>query len=360
MTTQLDAFVGLKKETTYGTYAAPSSFLTFTDESLEQKVMLAKAAGMRPGRRTTAASQDVVVGYDASGDITVEMASGEGGILWEALLGQATHTVLPSATATYQHLYTPAADYLPSYTIQKAIPPLGGGPLMPWTFGGMQLDQLDVDFKAGAIPTLKSTWKGQNLIAAQSVAYNAATGVTTNPGAASPVYPAINELLSYVGGQILVAPTATAPVVPPTATALATGGTVVGQIVDGSLSFKNALDAGGITLGGGGTNTRALASMLGDHSGSLTAEFRDASFWGYYTGQVPLSLVLNFVGSPTGESTYSNCVQICIPSIRLTGETPKIKSGSIVTQSTPFDILQDLVAGYAPFTVATRNKIATL
>ena len=358
MTTQLDSFIGLKKETTFGTYAAPATFLTFTDESLEQKIVKKQANGLRPGRRTTALTQDVVVGYGAEGDITVEASSGEQGILWEALLGTATHTLL--AGSTYHHLFTSAADYLPSYTIQKAIPPLGGGALLPYTFGGMQLSKLALDGKVGDIPTLKASWTGQNLLAAQSVSYNPSTGVTTNPGAASPVYPAANELFSFVGGSILAGPSATSPVTPPSGTNLATGGTAVGQITDVSLSFDNALDTASATLGGGGAKNRPSAALEGKHTGSLTAEFRDASFWGYYTGQTPLSIVLNYVGSATGDASYTNLLQVTIPAAKITGETPKVKAGAIVTQSVPFMILQDLVSGYQPFYVVLRNKIATL
>ena len=344
MTTQLDSFVGMTKETTYGTYIAPSKFLTFTDESLDQKLTFNDATGLRPGRRTTAAFQRTVERIDVDGDITVEANTAEQGILWEALLGAVTHTLVPAGTLTYQHLYTPGADYLPSYTIQKGIPPLGGGALIPFTFLGMQCKTLAFDTKLDAPPTIKATFDGQNI-------YPALTGSGT---AATPIYPAVNELLTYVGGSIVIGGTVT----PPTATALATGGTSVAQIVDASFTFDNALDSGGITLGGGGTNTRALASLLNKISGTLTAEFRDATFWNAYTGAQRLALVLNFQGSLI-EGTLYNYLQIYIPIIVLEGEMPKIKAGSIVTQSLGFTGLQDTVNGLNPFYVVQRNKVAT-
>lgn len=358
MTTQLDSFVGLKKETAYGTYAAPGSFLTFTDESIDRKITYKMATGMRPGRRTTTVQQMVPTQFAVGGDVTVEAASAEQGILWEAALGLATHTLLSGGT--YQHLFTPAADYLPSYTIQKAIPPLGGGALMPYTFGGMQCSQLVLDGKAGDIPTLKATWVGQNLIAAQSVAYNPANGQTTNPGAATPVYPAVNELFTFVGGSILTGVPGVSAVTPPTATALATGGVQVGQITDATITIDNGLDSGGFNLGGGGARTRPAAALEGKNAGSFTAEFWDASFWGYYTAGTPLSAVLNYVGSATGDAAYTNQLQVVVPALKLTGETPQIKSGSIVTQKVPFSILQDIVNGYNSVYVALRNKVATL
>ena len=121
--------------------------------------------------------------------------------------------------------------------------------------------------------------------------------------------------------------------------------------------WGDALDTGGITLGGGGARTRPAASLLTKISGSLTAEFRDATFWNAYTGQQRLAYVLNFQGSLTEGSLY-NTLQLTVPIITLEGEMPKIKAGSVVTQTLPFTGLQDLANGYNPVYVATRNKVA--
>lgn len=343
MTTQLDSFVGLTKEASYGTYLAPTKFLTHTDESLDYKLTLNDATGMRPGRRTTAAFQRTVERIDVNGDITLEANTAEQGIIWEALLGSVQHSLLSGTT--YQHLFAPAADYLPSYTIQKGIPPLGGGALIPHTFVGMQLSQLALSTPVGDVPSIKTTWAGQNI-------YPALTG---SGAAASPVYPAVNELLTYVGGAICIGGTVTAP----TASTLATGGTSVAQIVDCSLTFDNAFDSGGYTLGGAGARTRPFASLLTKITGSLTAEFRDATFWNYYYGQNRLALRLDFTGSPTGDASLNNALQVYVPLIALEGEMPKVTAGSIVTQTLPFTGLQDTVNGLNPFYVVTRNKVAT-
>jgi hypothetical protein len=344
VTTQLDSFVGMTRETAFGAYMAPSKFLTFTDESLDQKFTWNDATGLRPGRRTTAAFQRTLERIMVDGDVTMEANTAEQGIIWESLLGARADALVAGGTATYQHLYTPAADYLPSYTIQKGIPPLGGGPLIPFTFLGMQCKSLVFDAKIDVPPTIKATFDGQNI-------YPALTGSGV---AATPVYPTANELLTYVGGSITVGGTVT----PPTGTTLATGGTSVAQIVDASVTFDNALDSGGITLGGGGARTRALASLLTKISGTLTAEFRDASFWNAYNGAQRLALVLNFQGSIT-EAALNNYLQIYVPIIVLDGEMPKIKAGSIVTQSLGFTGLQDTVNSLNPFYVVQRNKIAT-
>ncbi|MET3635664.1 phage tail tube protein [Curtobacterium oceanosedimentum] len=340
MTTQLDAYVGLGKETTYGTAVTPTSFLTFTEETLDLTLAVTDAQGMRPGRRTTLNTQRVVTKRSVGGDLTVEATPSELGAVFAAFLGGAVHTLLPGGTATYQHLFTPSADYLPSFTVQKGIPTLGGGPQVPLTFVGMQASQLELDCKNAAIPTAKMTWVGKDLL--------------TSVAAATPVYPAVNEEFSFVGGSITVGGTVTAP----TATTTATGGTPVGTVTDVTLKLDNALDDGGFTLGGGGTRQRPAAALLAKLTGTITAEFSDQVFWQHYTNQDRIGVVLDFKGSNTSDGIARE-LQLYIPVIVLEGEAPKIKAGSIVTQSINFTILQDLVDGLSPLYVVLRNTVAT-
>lgn len=333
MTTQQDAFIALKKETTYGTYVAPSSVLTFTQETLEQKPTFVDGTGLRPGRRTTYNSQRAIGKQEFTGDITVDASAAEPGILFEAFMGAGVSTIL--GTTAYQHFFTMAADYLPSYTVQKSIPPLGGAAGIPFSFTGMQCSGLDLDAKEGGLLSLVTHWMGQAL--------------STTQTAITPTYPAVDELFSYVGGSLQVGGTPTTP----TATTLSTGGTSVADVVDISLKLDNALDAGGFALGGQGARTRPAAALNGKHTGTMTAEFRDQTFWNSFVTNLPLALVLNFQGSLI-ETTFYNALQVYLPIIRLEGETPKIQSGQIVTQAIPFTVLQSPTL--SPIYIALRNQ----
>jgi hypothetical protein len=334
VTTQLDGQIGIGKESTYNTLAARTSWLGFTEETLEFKPTFVDGEGMRPGRRTTLQQQRAVGKLEYTGDINFEATAEEPGIVFEAFLGQGQSTKV-GPSLTYQHLFTMLADYLPSYSIQKGIPPLGGGALFPYTFGGMQCSALSLDAKVGAILELTSSWVGASLSTSESLD--------------TPTYPSLNELFTYVGGSIMIGGTPSVP----TTTALSTGGTAVADIVDASLKFDNAFDSGGFNFGGGGARTRPAAALLGKHTGTLTAEFRDETFWNYFSGNTALGLVLNFQGSLI-ETSYYKTLQIVLPSIRLEGETPKIKTGDIVTQSIDFSVLQQSTA-VMPIYVALRN-----
>ena len=341
MTTQLDTSVGLAPETTYGTFVAPTHFVEPTSETLDLNLTVVNGTGMRPGRRTTTTRQRAVEKRSVSGDIEVEADYDELGILLAAAFGSVTSKPIATSSHTYQHVFTPFADYLPSYSVQKGIPPLGGGAAIPWSFTGMQANQFEFSAKTGAVPTCKVTFVGKD---AKSVENGAPTFTT-------PTYPSTSELLSFTGGSIVVGGTVTAP----TSTALATGGTAVATVTDCDIKLDNALDSAGYTLGGGGTRTRPGAALLAKPTGTLTAEFRDTTFWSQYLGQNQLTLVLDFKGSATTDSTRE--LQIYIPAIALDGDTPKAKAGSIVTQSINFTVLQDMVNGLPMLEAVLRNTI---
>jgi hypothetical protein len=302
---------------------------------LEQKLTFTDGTGLRPGRRTSLQTQRAISRKEVSGDVTVEASSAEPGILLEAAMGSGTNTLL--GTLAYQHLFLPSADYLPSYTIQKGVPPLGGGALVPFSFTGMQCSAIEFDAKAGAVLTIKASFVGQDVVTAQSLV--------------TPTYPAVSELFTYVGGSIVVGGSPTTP----TVSTLSTGGTSVGTVIEANVKIDNGLDSEGYTLGGLGRRTRAAASLMVGLGGQLTAEFRDSVFWNAYTGATPLALVLNFQGSLI-ETTYYNALQVYLPVIMLDGETPKVQAGNIITQSVSFTGLQDPTKQMAY--IVLRNQVA--
>lgn len=329
MTTQLDSSLGIAKESTYGVFTAPTSFVEFTDETLDKNLTVVEGTGMRPGRRTTTVRQRTVDKISVSGDVTVEASYAQIGSLLAAVFG--ADSVASVTSGVYQHIFTPSADWLPSYSLQKGIPTLGGGPAQPFSFVGMQANQLDFSVKNGGIPTAKVSFVGKDALSTEDGA----------PAYVSPSYPATgDDLLTFVGGAITVGGTVTAP----TAKTLATGGTAVANITDADIQLSNNLDSAGYNLGGAGMRTRPAAALLAKVSGTLTAEFTDMTFWNHYLGQDKLTLVLTFTGG-TIASGSNYVLQFHIPFIALDGDTPKAKNNAIVTQSIGFTGLQDNTLG---------------
>lgn len=339
MSTQLDSVLTLGREAAYGQTAPRTDALQFTQETIDYKLTATDSQGMRPGRRTTQPFQRAINKIEVGGDVTTDCYAAQLGIMLEAFMGNAVHTQLPGSDA-WQHLYTPQADPLPFYSFQKQVPLLNSDQLQLFTFTGMQCSALELDLKNGADPTIKTTWVGCNLD-------------TTDTQADVPVYPVDDYIFTFVDAAITIGGTVT----PPTATALAAGGTEVATVTDATITLDNGVDSAGFNIGGKGARTRPVAALLQKLTGKLTAEFSDTAFWAAYQGQAPLSLVLDFAG-PAADGGNPYALQVFLPVIKLEGELPQVQAGSIVTQSVSFTAFHDVTAGLSSVYAALVNKVA--
>src|SRR5690349_17058393 len=104
MATQQDCSIGFGVESTFKTYAAPTRFLEFTDESLAWEKNVKQGQGLRVGSRVARTSRRVIPTADGAGDITFEAESKGLGLIWRALLGVGTSTVVSGST--YQQVFT--------------------------------------------------------------------------------------------------------------------------------------------------------------------------------------------------------------------------------------------------------------
>lgn len=333
MTTMQDCSIGLGKESTYGTGVTPTKFPEFLDEKLVWNPTFVQGAGMRVGSRVARAARRGIGKQSAGGDINVEVATKGMGVFFEALFGAVTSTAVPGQSGVFQHVFTPATtEPLPSYTIQKGIPTVGGGATTPMTFNGSVCKSGELSAGNGEIVKLKTSWDSRE--------------VKTDVAYAAPAYPTGLELLTFVHGSIRVG----GAVTPPTATALAAGGTVAANISDFSVSWDNKIDDKGNTFGNRGKRgRRPVTEGLAELKGKITAEYTDTVLRDAYLTQQQLAIVLTFQTDTIIGTSAKPTLEITIPVVALEGEVPSA-SGSLVEQSIDFTGLDGL--GGSPIYVA--------
>lgn len=335
MSIQKDASLGLKKETTYGTYVVPDKFLEFTEEKMEFKPEFLTGEGLRPGVRVARAGRRSIGKIAAGGSITVEAGTKGLGALLEAALGAVTNTVT-AQPAVFQQVHTPLVDdWLPFYTIQKGVPLLGGS-IQAMSFLGSQCESLEIKVSNSGIVTVSTDWVSRDAV--------------TAPAYAPPSYPTDLELFTFLHGAIY-----TGAVTAPTSTALGTAATEVANITDFSVKWVNGLDKGGYNLGGKGRRTRRAALGSGEASGSLTVEYSDNVLRDAFIAQTPLTLVLTLEHPSVIGTSFHPTLQLVIPCLMLDGETPTASGGDVITTSPGFTILDPLVPGQAPFYIVYRT-----
>lgn len=338
MTTQLDSSIGIKKETVFGTAVTVDRFPEFLSESLDWKPEFMTGRGLRVGSRVQRANRRALGKQHVEGDISMEACSRGLGIFFEALMGQATSTIIGAGPA-YQHLFTLTnTDPFPSYTIQKGIPTIGGGAATAATFAGMTCMRGTIASAVGEIVRLDTSWFGKSVV--------------TNVAYAAPSYAASTsqELFTFLHGAITLG---TATVTPPTTTALATGGTSVANVRDFSLTIDNKLDTNGYTYGSTGMITRRPTLGATEISGKLTAEFDSVTNRDLFLNNTTVSITMTFTTATLLQATTYNTFQITLPAVKLDGDTPKAVSDGVVTQDIGFTVLDNSTD--APVYIVMRN-----
>lgn len=341
MTIQADCSIGFKKETTYGTSVTPDRFLEFISETLDFDRTFYQSPALRPGSRLARSKGRALVKDGGKGDIDLEVPTRGLGTLLEALLGVGSFTLV--STGLYQQVFTLIKDdFLPSVTLQKGIPRLGANVVDAYTARGSVCSSFEFSIANADVLKLKSSWLARD--------------IDTATAYATPSYAAASELFSFVGASIVVGGAVTVP----TATALATGGTVVANIRDFSLAVDNKLDSNGFNMGGAGKRTRRPAVGIADVTGRITAEYDATTFRDAVASQTPLALVATFQG-PTDITTGNKpTLQITAPDIRLDGDAlPKSNGGDVITQSLNVTAFDGLVAPHALY-VAVRTADSAL
>lgn len=344
MTTQQDCSIGISApESSFGTGATPVTFFEFTDEGFEFKRTDTQGDGLRVAAALARAARRATTQYDVGGNLTVELFSKGLGKLFAAVTGTGTSTVVSGSV--YQQLYTlTGTDFLSSYTIQKGIPPLGGGATLPHTFTGMVASTMEIDVPNGGLATVKTEWLGKDMLTATSYA--------------APSYPATGELLTFVGATVAIG---TSGVTVPTTTArgTVTSPLAIGNVTDLNFKIDNNLDGAGWRIGGGGKRSRPPAVGLRAVTGTITAEFDGATLRDLWLNQNNVSIVATLTGQTfAGGSVYPE-LSICIPACRFEGDIPNSNKGDVIAQSIDFTVLDGGVAA-SPFYLSTVTTDVTI
>lgn len=334
MVTTADASINVGSETVYNTGVTPTRGIEFTGEDLDWSKAIVQGKGIRVGSRVPRSARRVVPTAMGVGSFTQELYSKGMGMLFKAALGVGTSTVVSGST--FQQVFTLATGTLaPSLTVQKGSPEVGGT-VDAQTYTGCTVDTLELDFPNADIGTAKFTLDIANMVTA--TAYTA------------PTYPATPSQFHF-GNLSVASGTLTAP----TATALASGATVIGDVRDASVVLANTPSQ---RFNGNATGRKSQPT-LGDAtlSGKLTVEY-DATTWrDAVLNETPFNLIFTYTGAAL--SVGVETIQIIIPEVKFDDEMPKTNGTELITQSMTWQGLDNLTAAQ-PIWVVIRTSDSAL
>ena len=160
-------------------------------------------------------------------------------------------------------------------------------------------------------------------------------GMSTSTAYPAPSSPTAPSFFTFPQGKLT-----TGAFPAPTATALASGATVVANVTEFSIKGENKITGGMRTYGSAGK--RGTSPRPGDRLDAINGKvkviytdttFRDASF-----NDTDVSLVLTFT-STEALSTGFATLQIAIPVARLEPETPNVNGGEVIETDYSFSVL---------------------
>ena len=232
----LAAQIGIGVESTVGTAATPTRFYEFNDESIAMTIERIESEGLRTGNRVLRSDRYASGQKAIEGSFSMDMTADNTAILFKHALGAV------ATAGSYVHTCTMSDPFGLGLTIEVGRPG-NDGTVRAFTYAGCKINTLDLSVSVGEL-----------LSAEFGVIGTTAETIGTVTAAS---YASSLELLHFAGAAITVAGTAY-------------------PCKDFSLSVNNGLTGDRYVLGSQ-IAQQPIASSLAEVTGSLTAEFVDAT-----------------------------------------------------------------------------------
>lgn len=337
----LGATLGYAKETTVGTFLAPTHFIDFEKEALKYKKMDVQGKSLR-GALYLSGKRRAVTTHTASGTIDLDLYDrGLGAMFAQMLGGTAPTPTLIGSTGVYKSVFVPGDTTGQTLSIQVGRPTTAGLQTA-FSYNGCKITDWTIDVKNNALATFQVSVDAWN----ESLA----------PTYTAPSYVASNAL-HFAEATLLLGGTVTTT----SGVTTVSGGTAVASCTGVTLKGTNAMATSRYFLGSSGTKAEQLANNFRGISGSADFEFANTTdVYAAFAADTPVTLQLSFVGPVVGtDGTTTSLVQFLIPQIRWEGDTPDVAGPDILKYTAPFTGFDD-EAGDNPIQLTTQSLDTTL
>jgi hypothetical protein len=334
MASNQDSSLGFAPEATFGTFVAPTRHIEFVDDGLDLNKEIKQGEGLRVGSRVARSARRVVVAKDAGGPIKFEAVSKGLGLILQWLIGAGTSTLVSGTT--YQQVFT-FADIMPSGSWQRGLP-RADGTIACHSLPGSMAKSFEIAFPTKDLLTISADVDARNFDTAQTYT--------------SPTYAASQTPFSFAGSSFT-----TGALTAPTAIALASSPTSIGNIRGGSIKVDHHLTTDRFNGGGGGLKSRQMPGIH-EITGKFTVEHENTTDWvSIAANETPLNWIGTWV-TPVALSTGVETLQVVVPELKVSG-MPKSNGGDLITYDIDVAGLDNLTASQ-PFWVILRTSDSAL
>ncbi|HEY9495914.1 MAG TPA: phage tail tube protein [Intrasporangium sp.] len=302
---------GVAKETTYGTYVAPTKFYEMESGGVNLDLIRVEGGGIAAGRAARLVSQSVIAGRGGTGTFVGSVPIVGFGLLLQQLFGTAVTPVQQGATAAYLQTHALAADLAgKSLTAQFGVPSTNGT-VNPYTGLGGKITK--AGFSCAKDDMLKA-----------SIEFDFRDISEANPLAAA-TYNTNSAPFNFM--QLTVKAGTTVA-----------GATAVSGVTGISLDVERNQKTDRRYADGTGLKAEPITNDFVGASGSIDADFvAKADLADRFAANTTTALVFEFLGA-TIELTNKFALTFEMPAVKLTGATPQVGGPDVVSGGFPFTV----------------------
>ena len=321
----IGSWLGIKKESTFGTAVTVDRFYEFNSEGTKYVKNTVVGQGLRNGGLVARANRRVVTTLAGEGDFEVDIQTRGMGLLLSLATGSVPTGTL--ANGAYTYLFTPTDLIGDSFTTQVAVPQYGGT-LIYKTLNGCKITNFELSVGAGDIAKAKFSLDSKGFTA-------------TDTTSASVAYAniATSNLFHFAQGSITD-----------------NVSTTYANIKDFSLTIDNSLKTDRYNLGSAGSKSEQIINGFRAISGKVTAEFTDTVLLDKFLADTTAGLKLTFTGATIGSTT--ELLSITLPACKFDGDSPMVAGPGVVDVSFGFTVYDN--GTDEPFTITYRTLDSTL
>ncbi len=321
--TGLDAQLGFKLETTYGTGVTVDRFMEFNSESMTWEPTWLEPSGLRVGTKFKRASRLVQSRQTVSGSIEMEHATRNMGALWKLALGSAVTTPTLVLGSAYKQVHVPG-DYIgKSATIQVGRPE-PSGTVRAHTYAGCKVAGWEFSCSDGEYATLNLDIEGRSEATATALA-------TAAYVAGAEVFNFSQVTVFKLGGTATTAAGETTIAAGVTVPTVVTGVTIKGETPMATERYG---------LGNAGLKNEPLENDIPMVSGTLSAEFDRTTFYDLFKANTTTALELKFEGSVIS-GTDKNTLSFILPAVKFKAVAPNVDGPDIIQADIDFEAYAD-------------------
>jgi len=315
----LDAQLGYKLETTYGTAVTVDKFAEFDSESINWVPTFQEPSGLRVGTKFKRAGRLQKIQETIEGDFQVQFATRGMGTLVKMCLGSAVTTPTVIAGSAYKQVHTPGDFVGKSLTVQLGKPE-PGGTVRALTYAGCKVVAWTFTQAEGENATLTLTLDGRSEDTAAALA--------------TATFPTGAELFTFA--QVNTFKLGGTPTTAAGETTIASGVQVPGIVKSFTLTGTTAMDVERFGLGNAGLKGAPIENGIPTITGSLEAEWDKVTFYDLFKATTATALEFKQEGSVISGSD-KNTNSLIIPAVKFKAAPFDVSGPEVISGTVEFE-----------------------